>query len=176
MEYNNIRADQDKNELFFIFALSSGLINVGFIISAFVQSRIFTGSCAILAIVIMAAYLLGLSQFRFYQWLFAKLEINARQVRIKYGKKERAIDFEALKAVRVLFLTIRDDKLIRIDRFILLQKGENRRYYKSQDRYYDIRKDENTIAVWYTEERYQKIMTLWYAAHGKEYECRSEDS
>ena len=74
-----------------------------------------------------------------------------------------------MKAVRVLFLTIRDDNLIRIDRFILLQKGEHRRYYKSQDRYYDIRKDENTIAVWYTEERYQKIMTFWYAAHGKEY-------
>ena len=88
MEYNNIHADQDNNELFFIFALSSGLINVGFIISAFVQSRIFTGSCAILAIVIMAAYLLGLSQFRVYQWLFAKLEINARQVRIKYAIKK----------------------------------------------------------------------------------------
>ena len=145
------------------------MINVGFIVSVFVQSRIFTGSCAILAIVIMAAYLLGLTQFRVYQWLFAKLEINARQVRIKYGKKERAIDFEGLKAVRVLFLTIRDDNLIRIDRFILLQKGERRRYYKSQDRYYDIRKDENAIAVWYTEERYRKIMTFWYAAHGKEY-------
>ena len=169
MEYNNIRSDKDKNELFFIFAISSSLINIGFIVSAFVQSRIFTGACTILAIGIMVAYLLGLSQFRFYQWLFAKLEINAGQVKIKYGKKERAIDFEDLKAIRILFLTIRDDKLIRADRFILLQKGENRRYYKSQDRYYDIRKDENTIAVWYTEERYQKIMTFWYAAHGKEY-------
>ena len=176
-EHNNIYVSEYLN-WFYVPSIALVLMfYIGMVIIVFVGNAEVLKVWTILSVSILGIVALAfLLNVRVYQWLFAKLEINARQVRIKYGKKERAIDFEALKAVRVLFLTIRDDKLIRIDRFILLQKGENRRYYKSQDRYYDIRKDENTIAVWYTEERYQKIMTFWYAAHGKEYECRSEDS
>ena len=66
-------------------------------------------------------------------------------------------------------LRVPDGKGYRADRFIILQKKESKLHYQIGDYFHEIRQDEDTIPVWYTEERYQKIMTFWYAAHGKEY-------
>ena len=66
-------------------------------------------------------------------------------------------------------LRVPDVKGYRTDRFIILQKKESELRYQIGDYFNEIRQDEDTIPVWYTEERYRKIMTFWYAAHGKEY-------
>ena len=175
MEYNNIHANEDKDELFVVFALFSCLLNVVFIVSTFVQSRIFTGSMAIIGVATFSIFLLVLSRWRTYQWGFSKLEIEPEQITIVYGKKKRVIAFSEVKKVRLMTLTV--PKYYGMgESFILVQKGENEKYYRSGSDYCQIRSDENTIPVWFTKERYRKIMTFWYAAHGKDYEKEFSDN
>ena len=169
MEYNNIHAGEDKDELFVVFALFSSLINVVFIVSTFVQSRIFTESMAIIGVATCSIFLLVLFRWRTYQWRFSKLEIEPERITIVYGKKKRIIAFSEVKKVRLMMLTV--PKYYGMgESFILVQKGENGKYYRNGSDFCQIRSDENTIPVWFTKERYRKIMTFWYAVHGKDYE------
>ena len=170
MEYNNIRADEDRADKYNAMIIALALFCVGFIVAAFLGQNDFLIIWSWLEIIIFTVvFLAGLLNRKNEQWQFSKLEINSVRVRLYYGKKQREIDFKEMQGVRLMDLRVPDGKGYRTDRFIILQKKESKLHYQIGDYFHEIRQDEDTIPVWYTEERYQKIMTFWYAAHGKEY-------
>ena len=170
MEYNNIRAEEDRADKYNGMIIALALFCVGFIVAAFLGQNDFLIIWSWLEIIIFTVvFLAGLLNRKNEQWQFSKLEINSVQVRLYYGKKQREIDFKEMQGVRLMDLRVPDGKGYRTDRFIILQKKESKLHYQIGDYFHEIRQDEDTIPVWYTEERYQKIMTFWYASHGKEY-------
>ena len=170
MEYNNIRADEDRADKYNAMIIALALFCVGFIVAAFLGQNDYLIIWSWLEIIIFTVvFLAGLLNRKNEQWQFSKLEINSVRVRLYYGKKQREIDFKEMQGVRLMDLRVPDGKGYRADRFVILQKKESKLHYQIGDYFHEIRQDEDTIPVWYTEERYQKIMTFWYAAHGKEY-------
>ena len=170
MEYNNIRAEEDRANKYNAMIIALAFFCVGFIEAAFLGQNDFLIIWSWLEIIIFTVvFLAGLLNRKNEQWQFSKLEINSVRVRLYYGKKQREIDFKEMQGVRLMDLRVPDVKGYRTDRFIILQKKESKLHYQIGDYFHEIRQDEDTIPVWYTEERYQKIMTFWYAAHGKEY-------
>ena len=170
MEYNNIHAEEDRADKYNGMIIALALFCVGFIVAAFLGQNDFLIIWSWLEIIIFTVvFLAGLLNRKNEQWQFSKLEINSVRVRLYYGKKQREIDFKEMQGVRLMDLRVPDGKGYRTDRFIILQKKESKLHYQIGDYFHEIRQDEDTIPVWYTEERYRKIMTFWYAAHGKEY-------